>query len=75
MQDPKTGVTIKDRKGLLKTYKDVFTGSEAVDWILFQLGKSLIVVIFLMCFFFFANWIDCSGEHTRGGCEDWKSND
>jgi len=38
MKHPQTGVSIKDRKAnLLKTYKDCFTGSESVDWMVFHL--------------------------------------
>jgi len=37
MQDEKKGVSIKDRKaGLLKTYKDCFSASEAIDWLVFN---------------------------------------
>lgn len=32
MKDPQHGVSIKDRKHILITYKKCFVGSEAVDW-------------------------------------------
>lgn len=34
MKDPKTGVEIRDRKQLLKSYPKAFIGQEAVDWML-----------------------------------------
>lgn len=33
MADPKTGVKVADRKRNLRNFKNVFIGSEAVDWI------------------------------------------
>lgn len=38
MQDPKTGVTIKDRRYLMRVYKKCFIGYEAVTWIMKNLG-------------------------------------
>eukprot|EP01114_Cavostelium_apophysatum_P001127 TRINITY_DN10968_c0_g1_i1.p1 TRINITY_DN10968_c0_g1~~TRINITY_DN10968_c0_g1_i1.p1 ORF type:complete len:531 (-),score=159.02 TRINITY_DN10968_c0_g1_i1:65-1657(-) len=34
MKNPKTGVEVKDRKQLLKSYPNCFVGQEAVDWML-----------------------------------------
>jgi hypothetical protein len=36
MREPLTGITIKDRRSLLRTYKCAFIGSELVSWLLFQ---------------------------------------
>lgn len=33
MKDPKTGISVKDRKKALKTYKNCFVGKEAIDWL------------------------------------------
>lgn len=38
MQDPKTGVTIKDRRYLMRVYKKCFIGFEGVTWIMKHLG-------------------------------------
>jgi len=32
-KDPKTGVEVKPRRSMLKSYPDCFVGSEAVDWL------------------------------------------
>lgn len=37
MKEPKTGIELKDRKQLLKTYSNSFVGQEAVDWMLSNL--------------------------------------
>jgi len=34
MKDPKTGVELKDRKQLLRTFPNCFVGQESVDWML-----------------------------------------
>jgi hypothetical protein len=36
MREPYTGISIKDRRSLLRTYKCSFAGSELVSWLLFQ---------------------------------------
>jgi hypothetical protein len=36
MREPRTGIAIKDRRSLLRTYKCAFIGSELVSWLLFQ---------------------------------------
>ena len=33
MKDPSDGVPVKDRRWLLRTYHDCFTGSDAVAWL------------------------------------------
>ena len=40
MQDPKTGVSIKDRRYLMRVYKRCFIGQEGVTWLVNHLGLS-----------------------------------